>query len=333
MQTSEQLTRLLYDKNVEVVVSQYPAKPAAWETFSTRITTLRFPTKGHRWVGGLIEAEPRDHQEGQQAEQIMLGVGYVRQLAVSRKSRRLSRHAREIEAANGLNDFIADSARVGQVFTEEAVRRRIKTFAGKLQKGRLSAGNAQFFANGFTEYEDPYPGFIYDGKPLFAASGNAHPFKGHTATGSQGVNLLPSTPLTTDNYGTAFLQMTETNAIDETGREIEIMPTHLIHGAALRPTVAQVLGSEFLPGSANNDKNPWFGTIEPVNMAGYIRDQTSAWWLIEGNKAFAHYDRGAPSVRTWHDEDLDMFHVEWTDEFGMTETDWRYVLGCNMNAS
>ena len=331
--TSEQLSQLVMDKNIEVVIGRYPAKPAAWEQFSQRITTLKFPTKGHRWVGGLIEAEPRDLRENQQAEQVMLGVGYVRQLAVVYKARRLSRSARLVEATSGLDTYIADTNRVGEVFTDETVRHRIKTFAGKLQKGRLSAGNTQFFSHGFTEYEDPYPGLIYDGKPLFAASGNAHPFKGHAATGLQGVNLLPSLPLTTDNLATAHLQMTETNAISEEGKEIEIMPTHLIHGAALRPAVAQVLGSELLPGSANNDRNPWFGAVEPANMSGYIRDQTSAWWLIEGNKAFAHYDQGAPAVRTWYDPDKDMYHTEWVDVFGMSEADWRYVIGCNMNAS
>lgn len=327
--TSGQLSQLILDKNREIVLQRYAGRRIAWEQFSTRIPNLSVPTKGHRWIGGTVEAGLRRRAEGTLGEAINLGTGYARQLRVVTFERSYSVERQAIEAANGLDTYINDTNAITEQFTDNAANYGAEQFAGMLQYGRLAAGSTTYFDAGFDGFEDPYPGLIYDGKPLLAASGNAHPYKYATVSGG-GINLVPSTSLSAANLDAGITRMSETNAFSEEGTKIQVRPTHLIHGSALRSTAYSLLNSELSPGDSTNAANAMRNAVQIADFTGYITNQTTAWWLISGNGAFAHYDTGAPEVRTWYNEEADSFFTTWRWRFGLTVKDWRYIIGFNM---
>lgn len=330
--TSGQLAQLVMDRNREIVLQRYSARTVMWEQFSRRIPTLKFPTKGHRWIGGTIEAGLRVRTEGTIGEAINLGTGYPRQLRVLTFERSYAVERAAIEASAGLDTYINDTNAITQTFADHAAQYGAEQFAGMLQYGRLAAGSTDYFNNGFDGYEDLTPGFIYDGKPLLAASGNAHPYKYATVSGG-GINLVPSTSLSGTNLDAGITQMSETNAFSEEGVKIQIKPTHLIHGSALRSTAFAVLNSELSPGDSTNAANAMRNAVTAADFTGFITNQPNAWWLLAGDGAFAHYDSGAPETRTWYSDEMDSFVTTWRWRFGITVNDWRHVIGFNMAAS
>lgn len=324
----------ILDRNVELVADSYTQNGDLWRPFCRTITPaeLMFPNIGHRWVGQVGESAGRPWAPGQEPEGSTIGKGYVRQLKAGRFRRRIDIPLDLLDASR---DRALDQSQ-GFVarYNAERTNRRNAMFAAILQNGTLSAGHALTFNQSFPEYEDANVGKIYDGKPLFAASGNAHPFKAYTASGTEGVNLTVSLDLTTANLSTAFVQMTATSAIDESGKPIMVMPTHAIVGPAMTATAVQVLNSELVAEGNNNAVNPYRNMVQ-VATNPFIRDTASAtaWWLIQGDMAFKAVDSGPTRVFNEIDERTGVLKVWCEDFFSIACEDWRYVHAFDKAAS
>lgn len=324
----------ILDRNAELVANTYTKTGDLWRPFCRIVSpdSLMFPNIGHRWIGQIGEAEGRPWRPGQEPEASKVGKGYPRQIAAGRFRRSRSIPLDLVEASR--NVALDQAQSFVTEYTEAAVNRRNRMFAAVLQKGTLSAGDTAVFDQTFDSYEDANRGKIYDGKPLFAATGNAHPYKFYTATGDEGVNLVASLDLTTANLPTAFVQMQNTNARDENGQEIFIKPTHCIVGSAMTATATQVFASELVAEGNNNAVNAYRNMVT-VSENSFIRDTASAtaWWLIQGDMAFKAVDGGPVRVYNEINERTGVLEVWCEDFFSITCEDWRYVACFDKAAS
>ncbi len=324
----------ILDRGTEVAETVYAPAGDSWRPFCRVVApeALQYPRVGMRWVTQVGEAAGRPWRPGQEPESSTIGKGYARQIAAGqfRRERRIGLDLVESSrnlAFDQVAAFIAE-------YSTDAANRRNRMFAAILQKGTLSAGDTAVFDQTFDEHEDANRGKIYDGKPLFAATGNAHPFKFYTATGDEGVNLITSLDLTTANLPTAFTQFSNTNARDETGQEIDLFPTYCIVGSGMVATATQVFQSERVAEGNNNAINPYRNRVEVVENR-FIRDTASAtaWWLAQGDRAFKAVDSGPVRVGQTIDERLGVLTVWCDDFFSIAAEDWRYVMACDKAAS
>lgn len=169
-------------------------------------------------------------------------------------------------------------------------------FADFLQQGTLTAGNAAYFDGSFPNNDDPNPKFVYDGLPLFDTA--------HTITigSSTYANHAVSSSLTKANLETAVRTCETTNAVDERGEGMLVNIDRLMVPPALRETALTIVGSELLPGSANNDINTARGSVQVI-VNRWLDDaaSASAWWLFDsGMGSIKVFDSGQPVIVTTH---------------------------------
>lgn len=287
---------------------------------------------GHRAVSMAGLGDLSEIEDGQEIPADTMGEGYPVYGKIRRWTTRVSIPDRVTEAFNARAQV---EALVSQFASEAAKQASIKKdlfIAGMFQKGTLSAGSAQFFDNSFGGQADPYPAFIYDGKPLFAASGNAHPLKFATNTGAQGVNLTVSSALSATTLDSAYTAMSTTNAIDERGNRILNIPRRLMVGPSLRATAMTILDSQLLPGTAQNDINYNRGVVDLV-VNPYLTDDSDAWWLLGDGAGVQVLDDGAPMLSTARDELRKVTHLIAEVRFGAFVKNWRKAAAYNKAAS
>jgi hypothetical protein len=208
-------------------------------------------------------------------------------------------------------------------FGRNAARNRDTFVTGMLEKGVLSAGNVDFFDNSYAGFVDPAPGFIYDGRAWFATN---HPLR----TGTRS-NLNVSAPLTLANLDAARIQMRQTNGVNHRGQRIEIVPDTLVVPAALESTAIQLVGSQALPGTAQNDVNPQAGRYQIV-VNPYLSSSTG-WFLAQARLGLEVWSSGAPEVESDYDPDTREFIVNVECLTGGRVTNWRGFLANNYAAS
>lgn len=346
MNTLDTFAEQVRDNNVLVIAREFTERGDLWQMFCDTMTPDQclFPGEdgGHVWSPNESAAEPLPYRDGQTPVGTTQGPGYTRRIRVGTWARELEITYAAIDASQA--KAIDRSAEFVAAYTRWMRAGKNKLFAAILQKGTLSAGFGDIarqgvaFNQSFPNQEDPNPGKIYDGKPLFAASGNAHPFKYHTATGSEGVNLTASLALTTANFDTARILMSQTNAIDESGEGIQIPVTHLIVPPSMKSTAVQVIKSQNLPGSANNDINPHANAVEVIEFDRLTDSASaSAWWLASIDptqpKPFMAIDSGAPRVTVSRDDRRGVMYIKCKHEFWIAPQEWRYIQANNKATS
>jgi len=344
MLTIDTFAAQVRDNNIMTIAREYQERQDVWQLFCDTMTPDQclFPGQdgGHVWSPNEVAAEPLPYRDGETPVGTTQGAGYTRRIRVGTWSRSMTITYAAIEAS--ANREIDRAAVFAESYARWARSGKNKLFAAILQKGTLSAGFGDIakqgtaFNQSFPKHEDTNAGKIYDGKPLYAASGNAHPFAYHTATGDQGVNLLTGNTLTTEHFDTARIAMSMTNAIDETGEGIQLPVTHIMVPPTLKATAVQVLESQNIAGSSVNDKNPFLNAAQIVEFDRLSDSASSAaWWLFSiepgAPKPFMAVDSGAPRTRTVPDDLRKVLHVICEHEFWIAVQDWRYTL-CNNKA-
>jgi hypothetical protein len=108
---------------------------------------------------------------------------------------------------------------------EAARTRQERTHAALFNQGGFTAGHS-VFNNNIPNVLDTYtnPLLTYDGKPFFAASGNNHVAK----YGGTFYNGVVSLDLDTTALQTVTTLLSATNAFNESGREIHLMPNIIL---------------------------------------------------------------------------------------------------------
>lgn len=195
--------------------------------------------------------------------------------------------------------------------------------------GAYTAGHRATFDGSYPGHTDPYPKFIYDGKPLFAASGNGHPLYLDTSVTkyNKTANALTST-----NLDAARILMEDTNAVDEANQKIRIDPTLLLIPPALAQTAQVLLGSVQAPGSANNDINTMRGRFA-LQTWRYLSD-ADGWFLGVPNKGLVFADTGDPYIETGApDPKTGDVTIRFLSYCAAWVEDWRYWSGHNISES
>lgn len=217
-----------------------------------------------------------------------------------------------------------DSRKLGDLIQKvaatwaEAVVATEEEYASKIfNKGALTAGHSIFDATINGVYTDPYPGFIYDGKPFFAASGNEHT----TKSGGSFYNWL-DLALSGDNLKTVLTLMTDTNAYNERGERIVIAPDVLVVPPSMEYDARTILESTLLPGSPNNDKNVLQGLLRLV-VWRYLED-SDAWFVGCSGRGLRFLDRQEPIIEIEYNHREMIYEVTITRRFGVGVTNWRY---------
>lgn len=205
--------------------------------------------------------------------------------------------------------------------------------AAIFNRGTIAAGDADVFDGSYAGPSgavDPYPKFCYDGKPLFAASGNGHPL--FLASSVTKYNHIASDPLSATTLEASRVLMSSTNAVDENNNMISIVPRTLVVPPGLTQTAEVLVGSVQQPGTANNDINTNRGRFDVVQWR-YITD-ADAWFMGVGGRGVTFADSGDPTIEvSAPDASSGNVTVRMVSYWGAWGTDWRYWTGHNQATS
>lgn len=190
--------------------------------------------------------------------------------------------------------------------------------------GAYSAGNDIFNNTISNVIDDSSGNFIYDGKAFFATD---HPDR----VGNTYSNYNASTSLTQANLQTVWLQFTNTNAKDERGNEVEIMPDTLLIPPALKFTAAVILESAQIPGKMDNDTNVMRSIVEPMEWA-HLSD-ADGWFLMKRQAGLMATKRELPKLNFWQDDDTLDYWASVVSRWGGAISNWRYTISNNTSTS
>jgi hypothetical protein len=283
---------------------------------------------GHKGSVIVGLGRPKVTRDGQEIEADTFKTAFTWYGRIDRLTRRLDIPKRLLDAVDArakIGGMVAQAAKAwGTSFAQEKEQRAADFF----QKGTLSAGDVTVFDGSFPGEADPNPKYIYDGKPLFAATGNGHVLAANTATP---FNLTVSLALSSTNLQTVLTTMRDTNAVDDRGQKVMIRPRDLIVPPGLEFTAKNILNSALVPGSGNNDINVVQGMLNPV-VWRFLTDDTDAWYVGTG-EGIRIYDSGEPQIEVQYDAKTQTMYVIAYSYHGIVCTDWRGYYAANKATS
>ncbi len=196
-----------------------------------------------------------------------------------------------VQDAQSVQNLLSDT--VGS-WGKSLPRTKDRWYANFFNYGAVTAGNA-IYNNGITGVvDDPSGNLIYDGQPWFVAN------DGHKDKAGNGYsNYAASRSLTHSNLQTTYITYTTTNAKDEKGNNIELIPDTLLIPPALRFTAQVILNTTLLPGSMDNDTNVLAAIVNPVQWANLT--DTDGWFLGKAKKGLMATDRLDVMIDFWQD--------------------------------
>ena len=231
-------------------------------------------------------------------------------------------------AANDATDAVIGKLRqAAQDWGEGFATFKEEKIAGMFQSGTIAAGSLPYFDGTHDGQDDPYPKFVYDGKPWFAATGNGHPLSASTATP---FNLTASLSLTQANLQTVMTAIQDTNAIDDRGRKVIIRPDTLLVPKGLEFTAKTIINSNLVSGSANNDANVVQGALDVMPWR-FLSDSASAssWWVGQRGRGLMIKDSGRPVLTVDVDQKRRVVSFIAYGKFGAAVNDWRFWYAAN----
>lgn len=113
---------------------------------------------------------------------------------------------------------------------------------------------------------------------------------------------------------------------DEAGLPMLLIPKMLIHGVGDQWIVKQILRSDKLPGTNQNDVNPVAGEGITPHLSHYMSD-TDAWWLVADEHDINYTDRRTLTFANTDDFDSGDAKFKATRRNGSGFGDWRGVYG------
>lgn len=183
---------------------------------------------------------------------------------------------------------------------------------------------AWVFNGTHTGNNDASGNLLYDSKPLFNLIGNARSSKG----GGTYYNSVAALAITPDNFVTLYTLHTETNAYDERDEVVEnpcdtvLVKTATDEFAAKR--IFNTPSSNGIPGSANNDLNPYFGLVDSVIKWRYLKDTSAPWYLGKRQSMdFQFHERQQPRIRFFRDENNLGYKASNVLRIGVLIKNWR----------
>jgi hypothetical protein len=307
----------------------YDAEPAVY----SQICEVRDITEGSQlWYGdkeiiytGM--SDYRERQDGARYENdkpILEGISQARMRQFSRSHTIPWRQLASISAGEASRQVTNLADQVVADWGGQAVREFDGLLADSLEAGALAAGSLEFYDNTYLDNIDPHPGFIYDGKALFAAD---HPLQ----TGTRS-NINVSAALTKANLNAAVTQMYGTNAVDFRGRRVRIRPSALMVNPLLVPTAQQLVLSVSDPETSTGAVNTNAGL--PLIVNPYLTS-TTGWHLLARlpRPGFVFYRTPFPRLKVSTIEETDEIMLSVDIVFGFRVRDWRAAIANNYATS
>jgi len=173
---------------------------------------------------------------------------------------------------------------------------------------------------------DPTGDLCYDNKPFFNLTGNRRYSKG----GGSYYNGL-ALALSSANLQTAYDLMRVTNNRNERDEIVDLQPNTLLIPAGLHFTTKNILESEKVLGSGNNDKNVVQNLLQPVEWQ-YLTD-SDAWFIGCAQKGLVWQERKQPLIEVTQDFKTGSYWIKITARWGARMENWRYWVGSNFSTS
>lgn len=202
--------------------------------------------------------------------------------------------------------------------------------ANFFNKGGFTAGHSVFLQDIPNVLTTTYGQLGYDSIPFFAASGNNHTAK-NNSTYYNGVVTLD---LDETNLQTLWKLMTVTNAYNEAGRKISIIPNVLVVqlGSDNWFTANRIVMSPAPVSAAHSGvENLWKGRLRVVGWP-YLTDP-DAWFIGRAKKGLKSLARLPLAIDFYEEKSVDAQVVRARVRFGANETNWRYWAGANFSQS
>lgn len=323
-----QVPALVTEVGYPAVLASYAQEP---EMRSRIFRTVPLPIGTYGFTGKVIVGadEPAEVGFGEASHSRTFDEGYQFFGKVRKLSEDLVIQEEMLRAPNAAAAIAGVVGSAAAKFGQGFQRRKEKIAARLFNYGAYTAGYPLAFDGTYPGHSDPYPAFIYDGKPFFAASGNGHPlYLAPTTTKyNKTANSLDATHLEE-----ARILMCSTNAVDEAGQEIRIDPTVLVVPPDLEQTADILLGTTQAPGTALNDVNTQRGRYTRLTWR-YLTD-TNGWFLGAARRGIVFADSGDPMIETSApDPKTGSVTIRFVSYCAAWVEDWREWSGHNISAS
>ena len=191
------------------------------------------------------------------------------------------------------------------------------------------------FTGGSNNYKNVIPnllsqntdGLAYDAKPLFNLTGNNRSSKG----GATYFNSISGAALDVSNYATLHNRIFITNARNERDERIDLKgmgDVVLLFPPQLRDNAVQTINSEYLPGTDQNDRNPWFNTSKLVEW-GALDANATTYYIGVAKKGIVFYRRGKPEIRMFRNEDTGSYKASIRARYAFMVWNFRFWGSAN----
>jgi len=212
------------------------------------------------------------------------------------------------------------------IYAEQARYTKEYELADIFSYGALTSGHHDTFDQSADDgsWTDPSGDFCYDGKPVFVLSTNARTAK----DGSTYYNLTSGKALNHQGISDLCALISDTNAYNESGEKVVIMPDTLIVATYSNLlTARRVLESEKVSGSNYNDKNVIKDMLKPIwnpFLSDDVKNAANAFIVGKAKKGIRFYTRVEPEFDFFEDKKSNIFYIRVRVRFGAGVVNWRY---------
>lgn len=329
-----QIPALCVNTGVRIVGEQWPLMPQLWRRF-TRVVPIGAISDapfGHKSTSFATDATPLPRKDGAEIQATTSDQGFTPQGNVRLVARKLGITQRQMEAENAERVITGTIAQFQADFLRLFSLKQEQHFADMFIKGAYTAGVAGtadeqgVFDGSYVGSNDPYPKFIFDGKPFFA---NDHPLAFNSAAAYD--NYLAGVALDSAGITAARLKVNKTNAVDSNGKQSMQMADTIIVPADLEYTLDVLLESQNKPGASVNDRNVYQGRYNKIIHP--LLTDADGWFLGVGGRGIVAFDGGEPTFETQYDPHTKTTWILAEGRYGGFVEDWRPWVACNTSTS
>lgn len=317
-------TRLLQQQLVDIFWENYTEVGSVWRAlFSEQsINTPYVERQSLLGMGDLVE---KGENEPFSYDQPTVGWPILGSVKSFGKAMAFSREL--YDDSQFLNLFGESVAQIAQNYD----RTRDRYYAQFLNYGALTAGHRVFNATVPGVIVDPTGDFIYDGKPLFAGTAQAHPSLMSDRTFSNYDTL----DLTLENIQKVYTKMTVDNAYDEQGNKIVISPDTIVVPQELELEALALMNQEYVAqdattgiGGASARRNPFYRKFRIIVWPHLTT--ADGWFMIQRGYGLRALIRQQPEIEVWEDPETKQMRASVYCRFGAYADSWRHLFANNI---
>lgn len=280
-----------------------------------------------QYTSAIGPGELTETEEGETINRRTATEGFTVQCANKKFADELPLTNESIDDNQKVDNFLKAWA---QGLGEAARVTKEKRHAELFNKGGFTAGNVVFLNDINNVLTTSYGNLAYDSKPMFNLVGNLRTAK-HGGTYYNGVQTLD---LTEANLQVLYQLMTVTNAYNEAGVKVSIIPDTVIVqlGSDNWFKARRILESQAsTEGAHSGIGNLWKANLKMVGNP-FLTD-SDAWFLVKAKKGLVSLARKPLTIDYYEDKPHDAQIVRAIVRFGCAVRNFRYMAGANFSTS